>query len=164
MQKPTGEITINFAEFDEETLKATQYLMMQERNATMQEIADFFGVSSRQTVYTWVVKWEESGALEKARQVIMIPKAERIKAVYGQVLDNWGNIVLGVASIAQNTKMPGATRVMAAEWIRQVVVAPILEAQTQPGSIELAYADSETDFNPSVVKLPAALKKKLKLG
>jgi hypothetical protein len=158
------ELRLELAEFaaktaDPDVIKAGQYLVMKDQKVTGKQIAAWFGWSSRSTLYVYLQEWELSGALEKARELLLIPKSEEIKAAYSRVLNSWPQVVerqLKTAIHARSDK----TALEAANWLKSAIVDPELALKEDPGSAEQAYANKPASETPMVVTLPNNLLKK----
>jgi hypothetical protein len=142
---------------DPEVIQAGRYLAMKDLGWTMERIANEFGYKSRTTMYDRVRTWEQSGALEKARQEYLLPKELEIRATISRVLDRWPLVLERIMRIALHGK--DRTSLEAAAWLEQHVVGPELATREQAGSAEQAYANKQHEFNPTRIDLPRFLNK-----
>lgn len=147
---------------DTDVVQAGQYLYMKETlKKSKQEIAEFFGYKHRNSVYDLEQKWRDNGALEKARIMMNAPKIEDIRAVHGEVLDQWGNIVRTIMRVALHGKGERA-KLEAAMWLHQTIIKPAMEeGGVGKGQAEADYANRVGSFNPNEIVLPGSLAKKI---
>src|SRR5690606_30940374 len=76
-------------DLDQDTYDAARYLLLRERYPrSMEDIANEFGIS-RQGLYRRLDRWERTGALEKAREVLLVPMVEEIRAANDEVVRRW---------------------------------------------------------------------------
>ena len=153
------EITIDTADTD--VVQAAQYLYMKEQlKKTKQEIAEFFGYKHRNSVYDLLAKWNENGALEKARIMMNQPKAEEIRSVYSEILEQWPQVMRTILRIALHSRSD-RNKLEAAMWLNQEIVRPALESGAEKGQAEADYASRAQAFNPNEIVLPGSLAKKI---
>lgn len=153
-----ADAEIVWSETDEEVIQAGRYLYLKDQNKTMEEIASEFGYRSRQSIYNQVARWEQSGALTKARQLFLMPKAEEISAAVSRALDEWPLILANIVSIAKGGGKIGArTSLEAAAWLHDHVIAPELEKKEDPGAAERKYARRQHRLKATQIQRPKFL-------
>jgi len=153
---PEPEVTLFPSEEDVEVIRAGKYLMLKDQNKTVEEIANEFGWTSRTTMYSYVEKWKKSGAMEKAWQLFLQPKAEAISTAVSKVLDAWPRILAKQVETALDSSSP-RTSLEAAAWLKANVVNEALAAQVDEGASESAYATKRKELLPNIISVPKFL-------
>lgn len=137
-------------DLDQDTYDAARYLLLRERYPrSMEDIANEFGIS-RQGLYRRLDRWERTGALEKAREVLLVPMVEEIRAANDEVVRRWPEILERVVNIALNSRSDHVS-MEAAAWLNEHVVQPTIESKQEPGAAEQEYARRGKVFNPTVI-------------
>ncbi len=146
---------------NEEMARVLAYLALKDTNTSMQSIADTFGFKTRQSVYDLVAKWRDSGLLEKARQVYLLPKAEETAAAMSRIVDKVPVLLARMERIALFGK--DHTSMEAVDWLWANVVRPVMESRKQVGDQqEQAWAAKAMDglSDPMKLKIPSIAKAK----
>lgn len=152
------EVEIKIQSDDPEVITAGQYLAAKDAGWTMQAIAESMGYAGRAGLYKRVRVWEENGTLDKARRLYLMPKHEEIRAAISRVLDRWPLVLERVVRTAMHSDSD-RTSLEAAAWLESAIVDPALKEREKAGSAEAAWARKDANFNPTVIKAPAFLKK-----
>lgn len=129
---------------------------------TMQQIAEMFGITTREGMHARVKSWEKRGILDKAFKEIQLAKAQvlqkeliaqtiRVRQANLEVLNNYPQLIERMINIASGKVDKTSTRTQweVTAWLTENIVKPLLELKEEQGAAELAYADrEEEDFNP----------------
>lgn len=134
--------------YTQEDLAASlEYLIMREEGFTVKQIGEKWGIQARQ-VYNRVNTYNDSGAMEAARGVFMVPRMEEISKAVDKVLFEWPEILDNIIRIAKDKKGK-MTALEAAKWLHSVIVIPAIEQRVKEGSAESSYAQRPADFDPT---------------
>lgn len=123
-----------------------EYLIMREEGSTIEQIGERWGIARRQ-VYNRVAAYNESGAMDAARAVFMVPRLEEIRKAVDKVLFEWPSILDNIIHIAKDKKGK-MTALEAAKWLHTVIIVPAIEERIKEGSAESSYAQRPADFDP----------------
>jgi hypothetical protein len=156
------EIEVGIDTTDIEVIHAAKYLVLKEvYHKTHQQIAEIFGKKHRNSVYTMIANWNDSGALEKARAKLNQPKTEDIKSAHSEVLEQWPNVIRTILRIALHGKSD-KNKLESAAWLNHEVIKPQLERRDDAGTAESDYASRAASINPNEISLPIALANRIR--
>jgi hypothetical protein len=132
---------------DEDTRQACEYLIRRYERQNVDDMARLFGLASRQALYARVRKWEASGVLKRAKDVVYGPAFDEVDSAMIAVVNEWDAILERVIKIAKYSQSE-ETALKAAVWLHNAIVEPMIAGREDSGSKEFNYSRSLPDFAP----------------
>lgn len=131
---------------DPEVIRAGQYLILKDQRKTTEEIAEFFGVKSRTTIWSWVKRWHADGTLEKAIRLYQTPVEEEIRAVHRYTLTRYSEMVKKQIDTAVNGR--GMAALAAFAYLKEHVIDPQINFDDVGSEVAKEYAEKSGDLSP----------------
>lgn len=140
---------------DAELQKCLRYLMLSEpelesgKSMKMADIARQFDIE-RQTLYTWLKKWKDTGIMDQARRVYLEPKAHAIERAIDHAIDKWPEIIAKQVDIA--LKGGDKQALASAQWLHQMIIEGTMSKYvSKPSSAEQNYLATPKTYDVAEV-------------
>ncbi len=148
IQPVSGPTKVIEREYSPQDLQdALQYLLWRDSGKSVAWIGEQKGITER-AVYYRIQRWERSGALDAARVIFLVPRAEEINVVIDEAIREFPAIIRRLIKMAKESKSD-FTALETTKWLYETIVKPALEKKVPEGALEAAYAKRpKADFDP----------------
>ena len=135
---------------DDATMYAFNYLVKKLQKQTEDEIAAAFGYS-RQSLANHRAQWEATGALRRARELMIGPVVEDNEMAYLRAAMEMPALIERIIQIAKTSQYERVA-LEAVMFLEARIVNRVMDQKTEPGAAESAYADKPGDYDPTVIR------------